>query len=80
VHFINITTLADANDFVNYLDGPRKLELTDSVSFSEWLESQRAFPVEFYLDGFTYRFDNRRALDFFQIGFEAAIRLRINNE
>lgn len=73
--FIQINTLSDAEDFVSWLDSNRKLELSDSVEFSDWLESQKKFPVEFYLDGITYRFDNRRALDFFQIGFEAAMRL-----
>jgi hypothetical protein len=76
--FIHIATLADAEDFIGWLDSSRKLELKDSIEFSEWLESQMVFPVEFYLDGMTYRFDNRRALDFFKIGFEAALRMRLN--
>lgn len=78
--FIQIKTLSDTEDFVCWLNSNRKLELSDSVEFCEWVESQKKFPVEFYLDGITYRFDNRRALDFFQIGFEAALNLRLKNE
>jgi hypothetical protein len=68
--FVHIATLSDAHDWIAELNSKRKVELKDSVEFSEWLEGHRTFPVEFYLNGITYRFDNRLALDYFTIGFD----------
>jgi len=73
MHFIHIATLSDSKNFVSWLESNARKAFNDSTEFSEWLEGQNIFPLEFYLNGITYRFANKRELDFFKIGFEAAL-------
>lgn len=81
MYFISIATLTEAKEFTEWMSGKRKtLSFDDSVSFQEWIENHNIFPLEFYLDGLTYRFKDRRQLLFFACGFEAAFNLRFENE
>lgn len=76
--FISITTLGDAQDFTNWLYGKRKI-FNDSMEFREWLEAYRAFPLQIYLNGITYEFNDRNRADWFLMGFEAALNMRLSN-
>ncbi len=74
--FIHIATLSDADDFVSWMHGRQRVACLDKDSFCDWLENRRIFPLEFYLNGITYRFCTKHELSLFQIGFEAALRIR----
>lgn len=78
--FIHIATLADAEEFVEWMEKKSHIKLRDSCEFAEWLEQSHRFPLQFYLGGITYRLDNERELAIFQIGFEAALRLQFGSE
>ena len=73
--FIHIATLSDAEDFIEWMADKSHIKLRDSCEFSEWLERSHTFPIQFYLGGITYEFDDERELAIFQVGFEAALRL-----
>ena len=76
LYFIHIATLSDTEDFVGWMEGQAKIKLRDSCEFAEWLEQRDRFPLQFYLNGITYQFEDERELALFQIGFEAALCLR----
>lgn len=75
MYFIYIATLSDGEDFVDFLKGKNRLAFNDSNEFSTWLLGRKVFPLEFYLDGATYRFVDSKELDFFTLGFETALRV-----
>ena len=75
MYFIHIATMSDGEDFVSFLKGQKRLSFDDSASFQEWLNSQKTFPLSFYLDGATYEFDNEFELLYFTLGFETAMRI-----
>jgi hypothetical protein len=75
MYFIHIVTMSDGEDFVSFLNGQKRKSFDDSDGFQDWLHSQKTFPLEFYLDGATYQFDNEDELLFFTLGFETAMRL-----
>lgn len=76
--FVSIATLKDTSDFSTWISGKR-VECKDSMEFEEWLAAYNAFPLQFYLDGVTYSLRNREEAYIFQCGWEAAMRLRIEN-
>jgi len=76
--FVSIATLPDCADFTNWLNGKRK-EFNDSMEFREWLDAYCALPVEFYLDGVIYNLSSRQEISAFLCGFDAALRLKLNN-
>ena len=78
--FCHIVTLSDAKDFVAWLEGQKRKSFKDTVEFGEWLASQNIYPLSIYLDGTTYTFEAEEDKLFFVCGFEAALRLRLNNE
>ena len=75
--FISIATPGEAQDFTNWLDGKRKI-FNDSMEFREWLETYRAFPLQIYMDGITYEFKDRSRANWFLMGFEAALNMRLD--
>lgn len=77
MYFIHIVTLSDAKDFTSWLNGKNKLAFNDSTEFDNWLEGQEVFPLEIYIDGVTIRFDTKIDLEFFRLGWETALQLRI---
>lgn len=75
MYFCHIATMSDGEDFVGWLEGENRKAFNDSEEFQEWLEGRQVFPLEFYLEGATYRFRNQDELEFFTLGFETAMRL-----
>lgn len=73
--FIHIETMSDGEDFVSWLDSKKRLAFNDSQEFEQWLNGRHVYPLEFYLDGATYRLENEDELVFFNLGFETAMRL-----
>jgi hypothetical protein len=73
--FIHISTMSDGEDFVSFLKGQKRKSFDDSDGFQDWLSSQNTFPLQFYLDGATYEFDNEDELLYFRLGFETAMRI-----
>ncbi len=50
------------------------------MEFHEWLSAYNAFPLEFYLDGVVYRLENRHEAGIFLNGWEAVMRLSLENQ
>jgi len=79
LYFIDIATLPLAKDFSNWLDG-RRVECLDSMEFCDWLAAHQAFPLQIYMDGIVYKFLCRNDALYFQMGFDAAMRLQFSDE
>jgi len=75
MYFVYIATMSDGENFVGWMKGENRRAFNDSEEFQEWLEGRKVFPLEFYLEGVTYRFRNEDELEFFILGFETAMRL-----
>lgn len=80
MYFIHISSLSDAEEFTAWLTGKNQKVFADSSTFTEWLEAQKVFPLEIYLDGQTMRFKTQNELLFFRLGWEMALHLRIQNK
>ena len=73
--FVTINSVDEATDFSNWLRGKLK-RFNDSMGFTEWLSSYKAFPLEMYFDGVHYIFKDRKEASLFLYGFEAALRAK----
>lgn len=80
MYFIHIATYTDGEDFTSWLDGQNKLAFNDSEDFKTWLEGRKVFPLEIYLDGVTMKFNTKESVDYFRLGFDTAMRLRLKSE
>ena len=79
MYFIEIATLTEAGEFTQWMkDKGKALSFNDSIGFKEWLERYNTFPLQFYMNGLTYEFKDGREINFFMIGFEAGLLLRID--
>jgi hypothetical protein len=77
MYFIHIATYTDAEDFTSWLKGKNRIALNDSTEFKTWLEGQKVFPLEIYLNGTTIRFRTNDEINFFLLGFDTAMDMRI---
>lgn len=76
MYFINIATVGEITEFTDWMKKKGKgLSFEDTDSFKEWLEAHKEFPLEFYLDGVTYKFECERDLLYFSVGFESCRNL-----
>jgi len=80
MYFIHIATMSDVEDFTSWLEGKNRLAFNDSEEFKTWLDGRNIFPLEIYIGGVTLRFCSKEHIEYFNIGFETAINIRLNNE
>ena len=77
MYFIYIATKTDAEDFTSWLDGKNRLAFNDSHEFNTWLEGRNVFPLELYFNGITLRFVSKEQIEYFRIGFDMAMGMRL---